>query len=282
LRSYLFVPGDNERQIAKALASEADAIILDLEDAVAANNKDKARRITGEALKGSRAKPIYVRVNALGTGLTLADVSAITPSAPDGVVLPKAEGARSVNDLHRLIMVVAPGDDRTPIIAIATETAQAMFALGDYADAHPRLAGLTWGMEDLATALGATANRDDRGEPTGPYATARTRCLMAARAAGVKPIDAVYANFRDAAGLEKQCRDAARDGFTAKMCIHPDQLGPINAAFTPSPEAIAKARRIVEAFATGKGVASLDGEMLDLPHLKSAQVLLARLTRSGS
>jgi citrate lyase subunit beta/citryl-CoA lyase len=280
LRSYLFVPGDSERKIAMALATEADAIILDLEDSVSLEAKPAARKLAAEILSNSRSKPVYVRVNALGTGLTLDDVSAVLPGKPDGLMLPKAEGARSIDDLHRLIMAVAPGDDMTPVLAIATETARAMFALGDYASAHPRLAGLTWGMEDLATALGAASNRDNAGEPTAPYALARTQCLIAARAAGAEPIDVVYANFRDMAGLERQCRDAARDGFTGKMCIHPDQVGPINAAFTPLPEAIAKAQRIVAAFASGAGVTSLDGEMLDLPHLKAARALLARATKA--
>jgi citrate lyase subunit beta/citryl-CoA lyase len=163
------------------------------------------------------------------------------------------------------------------VIAIATDTASSLFHLGSYGEAGDRLLGLAWGMEDLATALGASANRDDRGEPTDAYRLARTLCLIGARAAGAEPIDAVYANFKDLQGLERQCREAARDGFTAKMCIHPDQVPAINAAFTPSEDALARARRIVEAFAAGKaGVISLDGEMLDVPHLKAAKNLLAR------
>jgi citrate lyase subunit beta/citryl-CoA lyase len=178
-----------------------------------------------------------------------------------------------------LIMMVAPGDEVTPVIAIATETAKSIFQMGSYVDAHPRLEGLNWGMEDLAAALGAQTNRDEQGAPTEPYRLARTLTLFAARAAGVAPIDAVYANFRDHDGLVKQCREAARDGFTAKMCIHPDQVGPINEAFTPSPEAIARARSIVSAFAKAgnPGVLAVDGEMLDAPHLKAAQALLRRV-----
>jgi citrate lyase subunit beta/citryl-CoA lyase len=197
-------------------------------------------------------------------------------SRPDGIVLPKSESALAVNDLHRLIMAVAPGDDITPVIAIVTETAASLFHMETYTEAHPRLHGLTWGMEDLATALGARSNRDETGTPTAPYALARTLCLIAARAAGVAPIDAVYANFRDLSGLETQCGEAARDGFTGKMCIHPDQVGPINQAFTPSAEALADARRVVDAFAAAgnPGVLSLDGRMLDAPHLKAAQALL--------
>jgi citrate lyase subunit beta/citryl-CoA lyase len=179
-----------------------------------------------------------------------------------------------------LIMMVAPGDETTPVIAIATETAASIFHMGSYVNAHPRLEGLNWGMEDLAAALGAQSNRDEHGAPTEPYRLARMLTLFAARAAGIAPIDAVYPNFRDAAGLQKQCREAVRDGFTAKMCIHPDQVGPINEAFTPSAAAIAKARMIVEAFAAAgnPGVLGVDGEMLDAPHLKAALALLRRIS----
>lgn len=278
MRSFLFVPADSEKKIPKALAAGADAVILDLEDAVSLERKPFARKLATEILNGARSTKIFVRVNALGTALTLADLEAVMPSKPDGLVLPKSGSAAAVNDLHRMIIAIALGDDSTPIVAIATETAASLFHMGTYGEAHPRLAGLTWGMEDLAAALGASSNRDDTGSPTAPYALARTLCLIAARAADVAPIDAVYANFRDADGLAKQCSDAARDGFTGKMCIHPDQVEPINEAFTPSAEAMARARRIVDAFAAAgnPGVLSLDGQMLDAPHLKAAEALLRR------
>jgi citrate lyase subunit beta/citryl-CoA lyase len=279
MRSLLFVPADSERKIPKALTAGADIVILDLEDSVAAAAKPAARALAAEVLRSNPQSPLYVRVNALDTGLTLADLQAVLPAAPKGLILPKSESAAAVNALHALIMMVAPGDEVTPVIAIATETAKSIFHMGSYIDAHPRLEGLNWGMEDLAAALGAQANRDEQGAPTEPYRLARTLTLFAARAAGVAPIDAVYANFRDHDGLVKQCRDAARDGFTAKMCIHPDQVGPINEAFTPSPEAIARARSIVSAFAKAgnPGVLAVDGEMLDAPHLKAAQALLRRV-----
>jgi citrate lyase subunit beta / citryl-CoA lyase len=170
-----------------------------------------------------------------------------------------------------------------PIIAIATETAQALFGLASYAEAVPPLAGLTWGAEDLSSDLGAEASRDDAGVLTDPYRLARTLCLAGARAAGVEPIDTVYVNYRDHEGLEAECRAAARDGFTGKMAIHPDQVAPINRAFTPGPEAVARAQRIVEAFqaAGDAGVVGLDGEMLDRPHLLRAKQLLARAERFG-
>jgi citrate lyase subunit beta/citryl-CoA lyase len=278
MRSLLFVPADQARKIPKALAAGADVVILDLEDSVSLGAKEAARHLTAEVLAGARPCKIYVRVNALSTGLALHDLSATLPASPDGLVLPKSESAGSVNDLCRLVMAVAPGAPMPPMIAIATETAASLFHLGSYVNAHPALQGLTWGMEDLAAALGARANRDDRGQPTAPYLLARTLCLAGARAAGVEPIDAVYANFRDAAGLLGQCREAARDGFTAKMCIHPDQVGPINEAFTPSAEEVERAARIANAFAEAgnPGVLSLDGEMLDAPHLRAALSLLAR------
>ena len=279
MRSLLFVPADSERKIPKALASGADIVILDLEDSVAAAAKPSARALAAEVLRSNPQSRLYVRVNALDTGFTLADLQAVLPAAPKGLILPKSESGAAVNALHALIMMVAPGDEATPIVAIATETAKSIFHMGSYVDAHPRLEGLNWGMEDLAAALGAQTNRDEDGAPTEPYRLARTLTLFAARAAGVAPIDAVYANFRDHAGLLKQCREAARDGFTAKMCIHPDQVGPINEAFTPSPEAIARARSIVAAFAAAgnPGVLAVDGEMLDAPHLKAAQALLRRI-----
>ena len=272
MRSLLFVPADSEKKLPKALASAADVVILDLEDSVALADKPKARGLACEVLSSPRGRAkLFVRVNALSSGLTGADLDAVAAAKPDGLLLPKSESGA---DVKRLIAMA-----RLPVLAIATETAASMFNLGTYGNCGPELLGLTWGMEDLAAALGAQTNRDAQGRPTAPYDLARTLCLIGARAAGVEPVDGVYANFRDLAGLEAQCRDAVRDGFTAKMCIHPDQVEAINRIFTPSPEAIAKARRIVEAFAQAgdAGVIGLDGEMLDVPHLKAAKALLARV-----
>jgi citrate lyase subunit beta / citryl-CoA lyase len=272
MRSLLFVPADSDRKIPKALASQADVVILDLEDSVALADKPKARSLAREILTSPRRPAkLFVRVNALDSGLIADDLTAVAAAKPDGLLLPKSQ---SGGDVQRLIAMA-----RLPVIAIATETAAAMFNLGTYGSCGPLLLGLTWGMEDLAAALGAQSNRDAEGRPTAPYDLARTLCLIGARAAGVEPIDGVYANFRDHAGLEVQCNDAVRDGFTAKLCIHPDQVAVVNRVFTPSAEAIAKARRIVEAFAAAgdAGVIGLDGEMLDVPHLRAAKALLARL-----
>ncbi len=271
MRSLLFVPADSEKKISKALASEADVVILDLEDSVSPADKPKARGLAREILTSPRGhSKVFVRVNALTSGLVADDLAAVAAARPDGLLLPKSE---SGGDVKRLIAMA-----KLPVIAIATETAAAMFNLGTYGDCGPELLGLTWGMEDLAAALGAQSNRDAQGRSTSPYDLARTLCLIGARAAGAEPIDGVYANFRDLPGLEAQCRDSVRDGFTAKLCIHPDQVAVVNRIFTPSPEAVARAERIVQAFAAAgnAGVIGLDGEMLDVPHLKAAKALLAR------
>jgi citrate lyase subunit beta / citryl-CoA lyase len=281
MRSLLFVPADSERKIARGLASGADVVILDLEDSVAAASKPAARRLAAEVLGAQRgeAPMLIVRVNALGSGLVEDDVKAIMPAGPDGFMQPKTRGAEDVKALAALA-----GSDGLPIIAIATETARALFGLETYADAAPPLAGLTWGAEDLSSDLGAQASRDEAGRLTDPYRLARSLCLIGARAAAIEPIDTVYVNYRDRDGLEAECRAAARDGFTGKMAIHPDQVEPINRAFTPAPDAVARARRIVEAFraAGDAGVVGLDGEMLDRPHLVRAEQLLARAARFGS
>jgi citrate lyase subunit beta / citryl-CoA lyase len=295
MRSLLFVPADSERKIARGLASGADVVILDLEDSVAAANKPVARRLTAEVLARQRAKwpMLIVRVNALGSGLIEADLEAVMPAAPDGIMQPKTRGAEDVKALAAMAGGSGaggsgaggsePGGAGLAIIAIATETAGALFGIETYADAVPPLAGLTWGAEDLSNDLGAQASRDEEGRLSDPYRFARTLCLIGARAANVEPIDTVYVNYRDGEGLEAECRAAARDGFTGKMAIHPDQVEPINRLFTPAPEAVDRARRILEAFkaAGDAGVVGLDGEMLDRPHLARAEQLLARAVRYG-
>ena len=281
MRSLLFVPADSERKIARALASGADVVILDLEDSVAAANKQAARRLAAEVLGSQRrAGPmLIVRVNGLGSGLAEADLEAVMPAGPDGLMQPKTRKGEDVKALAAMT-----GGGNLPIIAIATETARALFGIETYLDAVPPLAGLTWGAEDLSSDLGAGSSRDETGRLTDPYRLARTLCLIGARAAGLEPIDTVYVNYRDRDGLEAECRAAARDGFTGKLAIHPDQVEPINRIFTPAPDAVARARRIVDAFkAAGEaGVVGLDGEMLDRPHLVRAEQLLARATRLGA
>ena len=281
MRSLLFVPADSERKIARALASGADVVILDLEDSVAAANKPAARRLAADVLAARSAggPMLIVRLNALGSPHLAADLEAVLPAGPDGFMQPKTQGAEDVKALDAMA-----GTAGLPVIAIATETARALFCLQSYGDAVPPLIGLTWGAEDLSSDLGAEASRDDQGHITDPYRLARTLCLIGARAAGIEPIDTVFVNYRDSAGLEAECRAAARDGFTGKLAIHPDQVEPINRLFTPAPDAMARAQRIVEAFkaAGDAGVVGIEGEMLDRPHLLRAELLLARAQRYGA
>ncbi|MDJ1159374.1 CoA ester lyase [Chelatococcus sp. SYSU_G07232] len=291
MRSLLFVPGDSRRKLDKALASGADALIVDLEDSVALGAKAEARATTAAFLRdtaaGGAGPRLFVRVNGLTTGLTDDDLDAVMIGRPHGIVLPKANGGVDVSHLAAKIAVreaefVLP-DGATRILAIATETAKGVFALGTYAGASHRLVGLTWGGEDLSADLGAETNRNPDGTYADPYRLARSLTLLGAAAAEVEAIDSVFTNFRDEAGLAAECEAARRDGFTAKMAIHPAQVPVINTIFTPSPEAVARARAITVAFAENPdaGVLSIDGEMLDRPHLTRAERVLARARAAG-
>ena len=284
MRSLLFVPAHDARKRDKGLASGADALILDLEDSVPEAEKAGARAQCSEFVAGNRERVrLFVRVNGLSTGLTLADLDAVVKARPYGVVLPKCSAGKDVALLASYLWDletrhgVEPGSTR--ILPIVTETAASLFGLGTYAtDAGPRLCGLFWGGEDLAADIGAKANRDASGRYTTPYQMARALTLLGATAAQVPAIDAVYTNFRDAEGLRAEAAEAARDGFMAKVAIHPDQIGPIHEVFTPTEVEVAWARRVIEAFdaAPTAGALSLDGKMLDLPHYRSAQRLLER------
>lgn len=276
MRSLLFVPGDDAKKLSKSLLSEADALIFDLEDSVAAARKDEARATIQDALKQETSKRRFVRLNPFDTGRLPDDLAAALAGNPDGVVLPKASGARAVARLARL-MDQAGAPATCSIIAIVSETPAAVQALSRDDWRHHRLEGLMWGAEDLAAELGASRNRV-QGRPTQPFRLARNLTLMAAKAAGVLAIDTVYADFRDAAGLTDEAVEAAEDGFDLKAAIHPAQLEPINRSFTPSDTALAWAEKVVAIMSEGSatGVASLDGQMLDQPHLKQALRLLAR------
>ena len=284
MRSLLFVPGDDVKKLARALTSGADALIVDLEDSVAEARKPAARACAAAFLAESRrlatCPRLYVRVNPLASGLTAADLGAVFPAAPDGVVLPKCLGGADVQRLGANLAVREAEhgliDGSTRIVAIATESARALFGFASYRGASGRLEGLAWGGEDLSADIGAETNRLPDGAYAAPYALARTLTLVGAVAAEARPIDAVYTNFRDLDGLRAEALAARRDGFVAKMAIHPAQVPIINEVFSVSPEAIARARAVVAAFeaAPGAGVVALDGEMLDLPHLKRAKRLL--------
>lgn len=281
-RSLMFVPGDSPRKLARAGQSGADALILDLEDAVAPEAKAPARGHVAEYLSRARGQPTLVRVNALDSGLAAADLDAVVPCAPDGYVLPKCEGP---DDLDRLAEMIAArgGAAEGRVLAIATETARALRRLMREDWRHPALTGLAWGGEDLQADLGAARNRDAAGRYLDPYRLARVQTLLAAREAGVPAYDAVFTALDDPAGLEAEARAAAADGFEGKLAIHPGQLEAINAAFSPTPEELEWARRVVAALgAAGGGVARLDGQMLDRPHLRRAEALLRRAGLAGA
>lgn len=296
MRSMLFVPGDSPRKIEKGLSSEADAIIIDLEDSVSLAAKPEARRLTSDVLidlaknsASTRHPEVYVRVNALDTGMAREDLAAVVPGGPDGIIQPKTRSADDVLELLSLIDTLKPdtasgitgAKGSISVVIIATETAASLFHMGSYMTVGSRLTGLSWGAEDLSADLGAATNRTSDGSYTDPYRLARSLCLFAAVAADAQPIDTVYTNFRDEAGLRAECKAAMRDGFTGKLAIHPGQIATINEVFTPSSRDVSRAGAIVEAFeaAGNPGVVGLDGEMLDRPHLTRALNLIARAER---
>lgn len=291
MRSLLFVPADSPKKLDKGLASGADALILDLEDSVAPSRKQEARHLALDFLKTIAPRPkrprLFVRVNDLDTGLTDADLDIVVAGRPDAIMLPKAAGGPSVIHLDAKLTAreatFGLGEGDIQIVAIATETAAALFAAGTYRGASARLTGLTWGAEDLSADLGAQTNRDEAGQFTDPYRLARTLCLAAAASAGAAAIDTVYVDFRDDKGLRRESEEACRDGFVAKMAIHPAQVAAINNVFTPSPDAIATAQAVIAAFAENPhlGVVGIAGKMYDRPHLVRAGRLMARAKAAG-
>lgn len=285
MRSWLFAPGDSDKKLAKAIASDADIALLDLEDSVAPENKPAARTQVAQVLGAADDHArLWVRINPLTTPDAIADLAAIMPAAPGGIFLPKAEGAADITRLHHYLTAFEAahgiGQGATRIAALVTETAAAMFRTGEYAGDYPgreRLAALSWGAEDLSSALGAREQRGADGEYAHTYEMARSLCLIGAAAAGVAAIETVQPEFRDLAALETRARRVRAAGFAGMLAIHPAQVAPINTAFTPSAEELAHARAIVQAFADhpGAGTVGLNGAMLDRPHLMLAQRLLA-------
>ena len=283
----LFVPGDSEKKLSKGVESLADALILDLEDAVAPSRTHIARGMVLDYLRSrpDRSKQqLWVRINPLSTPAALLDL-VIVGGAPDGIVLPKVNSAQDVVQLSHYLDALEMREGVTQgsirIVPVATETAPAMFNLGTYANSSLRLAGLTWGAEDIAAALGASTNRRENGEYDHVFQLARALCLTGAAAAGVQAIDTMYGDYRNSEGLEADSKYARRSGFTGKIAIHPGQVDVINLAFSPSEEEIAWSKRVVDVFTQnpGLGTVGLDGKMLDMPHLKQAQSVLALAAR---
>lgn len=290
MRSLLFVPGDSEKKLAKSEGIPADVLILDLEDSVTPQHKVTARGQVVDFLKTrsvEHSKQVWVRINPLDHADAGADLAAVIPAGPDGIVLPKP---RSPEDLDLLSARIGSYESEYEmnvgairILPVATETPQSLFSLGEYKECGSRLAGLTWGAEDLSAAVGAITNQDEQGNWTQPYQLVRSLCLFAAHAAGVSAIDTLYADFRNIEGLERSCAEARRDGFSGKLAIHPDQVEVINRAFTPTADEVDRARQIVALFDANPeaGTLALDGTMLDLPHLVQAKKILMLAGEQG-
>jgi citrate lyase subunit beta/citryl-CoA lyase len=287
MRSLLFVPADGGSKLDKAMASGADAVILDLEDSIAPERKVHARMVALEFLRAVQSKTprprLLVRVNGLDTGMTDADLEAVVPGKPDAILFPKAEGGATVTHLDAKLAVreaIAGLPDGTiKILAQTVESAAGLFSTGTFRNSSARLIGMTWGPEDLSAELGAEANREADGTLTEPYRLARSFCLFGAAAAKVPAIETIHVDFRNAEVLRRDTELARRDGFTGRLAIHPAQVPVINEVFTPSAEQVAKAMAVVAAFAAqpGAGTVGIDGKMFDRPHLLQAQALLARI-----
>jgi citrate lyase subunit beta / citryl-CoA lyase len=293
LRSMLFIPGDSEKKLGKVDACGADAVILDLEDSVAPENKALARDLVPAFMKdrprGARKLQLWVRVNPFDTGLTLDDLTAVVPAAPDGIMQPKTDSPECLRRMSHYLDALEAAHGIEPgsikILPVATETAVAPFHLGEFATAGlKRLVGLTWGAEDLSAAIGASTNLDSSGEWSFTYKMARSLTLLAAHASGVQALDTLFVDFKDDEGLRASCRAARAEGFTGRIAIHPAQVAGINESFMPSVAEIAHARRVLDAFAAnpGAGTVGLDGKMIDIPHQKQAQRVLAQAQAFGA
>ena len=287
MRSLLFVPADGGAKLDKAMASGADAVIVDLEDSITPERKAPARAAAlaflQDAIPRTERPRILVRINGLDTGMTDADLAAIVPGKPDAVVFPKAEGGSSVVHLDAKLTaqeaLAGLPEGSIKVLAQSVESAAGLFAAGTFRDVSRRLIGMTWGPEDLSAELGAESNRDAQGQLTEPYRLARSICLYGAAVAKLPAIETVYVDFRNTEGLRRDTEDARRDGFSGRLAIHPAQVPVINEVFTPSAEQIAKAKAVVAAFAAqpGAGAVGIDGKMYDRPHLVRAQRLLERV-----
>jgi citrate lyase subunit beta/citryl-CoA lyase len=286
-RSWLFAPGDSDKKMEKATSGPADIVIFDVEDAVAPEEKPKARTMIREFLKGHAGghERLWVRINPLDGPYAVDDLAAIMPGRPGGIMLPKARGRQDVETLDHFLTALEAANGiaqgSTKVIVLVTETAEAMYTTGDYRDA-PRVVALTWGAEDLADSIGASSNRNADGSYSFTYELARSFCLLGAATAGVAAIETIQGDFRDLEGLKARAEKVRRDGYRGMLAIHPAQVDVINAAFTPSEEEIAAAKEVVELFAANPGVGTIGykGAMLDRPHLARAQLLLKQAGRA--
>jgi citrate lyase subunit beta/citryl-CoA lyase len=280
IRSMLYVPGDSDKKLGKVDTCGADAVVLDLEDSVAPRNREEARRKVRAFLEqrrlGARRSQLWVRINAFDDS-ALTDLAAVLGGQPDGIVVPKIDGPEDVQRLSYVLDALEVRDGvalgQTKICAVATETAAAVLRLPEFAKTKlPRLTIFNWGAEDLSAAIGASTNVDGSGRWALTYRMARSAMLLAAKATGAQAMETVHVDYRDTDGLRASCRAAAQEGFTGRAAIHPDQVAPINETFSPSPEDVALARKIVAAFdkAEGVGTVGIDGKMFDIPHLKRA------------
>ncbi len=284
LRSLLFVPGDSEKKLGKVRESTADAVILDLEDSVSPSRKSAAREMVAGFLDAERSttdRPqLWVRINPLDSGSALEDLAGVVGAGPAGIMIPKINGPGDVRQVQNYVeaMATMAGLQATDIklLPVATETPVAPFHLGNFASAGiGQLYGLTWGAEDLSAALGASTNVDAQGEWAFTYRMARSLTLMGARAAGIEAVETLYVDIKDSEGLAESSRHARAEGFSGRIAIHPAQVDVINEAFTPTEAEVDIARRIVAAFEGEVGTVALDGKMLDLPHLRQAERVLA-------
>ena len=288
LRSLLFVPGDSEKKLTKSTSTSADALILDLEDSVAPERTSIARSMAAEFLKAHPKRTeqqLWVRINPLQTPEALADLVAVMAGKPDGIMLPKPLNAQHAQQLDHYLSALEIREGltlgSTRIIPVATEVPGAVFDLSSYAGSSPRLLGLTWGAEDLATAVGATSNKDESGEFSFTYKLARSLCLLASAHAQIQAIDTLSVDFKNLQALARDVQGARREGFTGKLAIHPDQVEVINQGFTPSAQEISHAQSIIDAFAkaSGAGAVQIDGKMVDKPHLTQALRLIDLFSR---
>ncbi len=286
IRSWLFVPGDSDKKLEKARTNPADALLLDLEDAVADDRQEEARAKLVDYLKDRTdrsTQQLWVRINPMDSPLSLGDLAAVMQGAPDGICLPKPSSAADINKLADYLSALETREGlplgSTKIICVATETADALLRFESYLEGvSERLVAMTWGAEDLMAALGATENRiPGTKQYDAPFMLARSLTLAAARAIDAQPVGAVYTDFRDDEGLAEECAHDRRNGFVGKLAIHPGQVDIINQSFTPSDEEIDWSKQVVDAFESnpGVGATSIDGKMLDMPHLKQARQVLA-------